>query len=62
MLHKFKLGHNATKATKNIYCAKGEGMVDYKTVTRQFKKFHFKYKDFDDQTRSSKIVDSNAML
>ena len=28
MLHKFKLGHNAMEATKNISCAKGEGAVN----------------------------------
>ena len=28
MFYKFKLGHNAVKATKNICCAKGEGAVD----------------------------------
>ena len=38
MLYKFKLGHNAMKAAKNI-CAKDEGAVDHSTVTRWFKKF-----------------------
>ena len=27
MFHKFKLGHNAMKATKNNRCMKGEGVV-----------------------------------
>ena len=29
---------NAAEATKNIYCAKCEGTIDHRTVTRQFKK------------------------
>ena len=33
-LHKNELGHNATKATKTIFCRKGKGAVDYSTVTR----------------------------
>ena len=33
MLYKFRLGH-ITKATKNIYIVKGEGTIDYSTITR----------------------------
>ena len=29
MLNEFKLDHNAKEATKNIYCANGEGAVDF---------------------------------
>ena len=39
MLYKYKLGHNATEATKNIY-VKGENTVGDSTVTRWFKKLH----------------------
>ena len=28
-LYKFEVGDNATQATKNIYCVKGEGTVDW---------------------------------
>ena len=34
MLYKFKLGHNATEATKTIFCMKSEGIGDHNTVTR----------------------------
>ena len=34
MFYKFELGHNTTKTTKNIPCAKDEGAVDHSTVTR----------------------------
>ena len=47
LLYKFKLGHDPVKATKNIFCAKGEI-----AVTRGFKKFQ----------RSDKIMDSEAVL
>ena len=39
MLYELKLGHNAVRTTKNIYCAKGEGIVDHSTVTKWLKKF-----------------------
>ena len=32
MLYEFKLGHNASEATKNIYCIQGEGAIDHGTV------------------------------
>ena len=32
--YKFKLGNNTMEATKNIFHAKGEGIVDHSTVTR----------------------------
>ena len=37
MLYKFKLGHNAAKATKNICCAKGERTVYHSIVTKGIK-------------------------
>ena len=39
MFSKFKSGHNTAEATKNICCAKDEGIVDHGTVIRWFKKF-----------------------
>ena len=45
----FELGHNATEATKNIYCAKGEDIEDHNTETRWFEKFRSGYKNLDDQ-------------
>ena len=54
MLYKFKQGHNAMEATKNISCAKGEGIVDHWTVTRWFKKFYSGCKNFADQARSNR--------
>ena len=49
MLYKFKLGHNAVKATKNICFAKGEGSVDQSTVNWEFKEFHSGCKNLDEQ-------------
>ena len=31
MFYGFELGHNAAEATKSIWYAKGEGLVDYST-------------------------------
>ena len=39
MIYEIELGHNVTKATKNICCMKDEGAVDHSTVNRWFKKF-----------------------
>ena len=39
MLYKFKLGHNAMEATKNICCMQDEGSVHHSRVIRCFKKF-----------------------
>ena len=33
-LYDFELGYNFMKATKNIWCAKGESIIDHNTVTR----------------------------
>ena len=41
MLYEFGADHNTVEATKNISCAKGEDAVDYNTVIRWLKKFHF---------------------
>ena len=64
MLYKFKLGHNATKATKRICCAKSEGAVDHRIVTRWFKKFYLVCKNFNNLARSGspKSKDSLAVL
>ena len=64
MNYVFKLGRNALKATKNIYCAKGESAADHSTVTREFKKFCLRCKNLDDQERSgtSQTVDSETVL
>ena len=40
-LYKFTMSHIAMEVTKNICCAKGEGVVDYNSVTRWLKKFYF---------------------
>ena len=40
ILCKFKLGHNATVATENIYCIKGEGAID-----QMFEEILFKPKE-----------------
>ena len=64
MLNEFKLVHNAAEATKNICCVKGEGTVDYNTVTRWFKKFCLGYKNCNDQVRLGrpKTMDSEDLL
>ena len=36
MFHKVKLGHNTAKATKNIYCTKGQGTIDLKYINQMF--------------------------
>ena len=62
-LYKFKLGHNAAEATKNIY-VKSEDIVDHNRVNRWFKEFHLGCKEFDNQTSWDKLktVDSVAVL
>ena len=64
ILYKFKIGHNALEATKNICCGKDEGTVDHSTVTRWYKKFCWGWKNFDDQARSGKAqtVDFKTIL
>ena len=55
ILYKFKLGHNAAEATKNICCVKNEGAaVDQSIVSRQ-KKFCSDCKYFNDQARSGRL-------
>ena len=39
MIYEFEQGHNATEATKNIRCRKGEDAIDHSTITRWLKKF-----------------------
>ena len=48
MVHKFEMGHNITKATKNICWMKDEGTVDHSMITRWLK-FYLGCKNFDDQ-------------
>ena len=62
MIYKFKLNHNATEATKNICCIKGEGSVDQATLTRGFKKFCSSYKKLNKKAKSGrpKITDSKV--
>ena len=64
MLYKFKLGHNAMEATKNIFCAKGESAVDCSTVTRSLKKFSGSCNNLDNQVRLNrpKTMDSKAVF
>ena len=54
VLYKFKLGHNLTKATKIIFCMKGEDAVEYGAVTRCFKKFCSSCKTLNDKSWLSK--------
>ena len=49
MLYKFKLGHNAVEATKNICCLKDDGSLDHCKVSRWLKKFHLAYKNLNEQ-------------
>ena len=64
MLYKFKLGHYATEAIKNLSCAKGKGSIYHSPVTRCFKKFCLGCKNLDNHVKLSrpKIMDSKAML
>ena len=64
MLYEFELSHNAAEATKNIFCEKSEGAVDYSTVSRWFKKFWLGYKNLNNQARSGRLktVDSETIL
>ena len=61
MLKKFKLGHDAIEAPKNICCVKGEGTFDHNRETR-FKKFCLGCKNLVDQARldRSRAVDFEA--
>ena len=43
----YQLGHNATEATKNIYCANCECTVDHSK--QRLMKFCFGYKNLNDQ-------------
>ena len=56
MIYKFKLGHYAAAATKNICCVKGERLVDNCTVIRWFKMVYFcsGSKNLHDQVRLDK--------
>ena len=39
ILYEFEVEYNAAESTKNISCLKGEGFVDYYTVTKYSRKF-----------------------
>ena len=60
MIYKFEISYYATEATKNICCAKSDGVVDHWMV----KKFCLGCKNLDDQARSDKpkTMDSKAMF
>ena len=62
--YKFKLGHNTIEAIKNIYCIKGEHIVDHSTLNRWFKKFYLSFRNLDDQARLGRLktVHSKAVL
>ena len=64
MLYKFELGQNGMEEIKNICCTKGEGAVDYDTVSRWLKKYWMDCKNLDNQSRSSrpKTVNSKTVL
>ena len=64
IFYKFELCYNSREATKNIFCAKGGGTADHRTVTGWFKKFHLGWRNVDDLARSGrrKSEDSEAVL
>ena len=51
MLYRIELGHYAVGISKNIYCAKREGQVDHRRVTKPVKKFWSAYKNLDDSAK-----------
>ena len=59
--YKFEIGDNVMETTKNVYCLKGDGVVDHSSVTIWFKKFRSGWKNFSDQANLKK-VDSKAKL
>ena len=64
ILYKFEIGHNAVEASKDSCGAKGEGLVDHRTVSRSLNKLCSGCKKLDDQEGSSwtKTVVSKAVL
>ena len=62
MRYEFELGHHSADATKNICCVKGEDTVDHSTVSGWLKKFCFGYKNFNNQKRSDRNMNSEAVL
>ena len=54
MLQEYELDHNASEATKTIYCAKSEVVIDHGTL---IKKICTSYNKLDGQARSAKILD-----
>ena len=59
MFYKFKQGHNAAEATKNICHTKDERAVYHSTVTRELKKFYKSWKNLDNL---AKTVNSEAVF
>ena len=55
MFYKFKLGLDASGATRNICCGKGEGTIGQGTVTRWFKKFCSFCKNLGDKIRLGRL-------
>ena len=64
MLYEFKVGHNIITATKKICFVKSKGLVEHRTVTRWFKKFHSGCKNLNNQAMSGryKIMESKTVL
>ena len=59
------MSDNSKAATRNIYCAaKGEGVIDHRTVNKRIQKIHTGCKKLDDQERSGRLktLNSKAML
>ena len=52
MIYLFELCHNATEAAENIYCVKGEGILDDTTEIRWWNKFRSFCKNLDYQSMS----------
>ena len=61
MVYEFKLDHDATEATKNIWCSKDESTVNDSTVTRWFKKFCFYYKNNMDSEIMLRVIKTNLV-
>ena len=49
MFYKSELGHNAMETSKNIFCSKGQGLLDFSTITRCFQYFLSDCKELNDQ-------------
>ena len=55
MLYKFQLDYYAVvKASKDVFCEKGEVLVDHRTVTKGLKKFCLGCKILNDQAKAGR--------